>query len=207
MRRLHRWFWREGLDLTYQLGGLRLRRYPTLAEILSARTPEGQALGFLADEVAFRRMLTIQRSGRVVPVVGDLTGGRAMCGVASELRRRGLTLGALYLSNVEQYVFEYGSWSKWVATLRSLPCHPDAVLIRSFFENERGPVPDPPKTVVGQLARTVSVAARVYLRPGPLPPHQMNVVVHRLDSFLAREALRSYRGYREVVCDTELVAS
>lgn len=203
MRRIHGHFFRQGPLLTFQLHGLRLRRYPTLAELLTARTPEGTTAGFLADENAFRRVQALELSNGVVPIVGSVQGS-VIPRIAELLNQRKLQLGALYVSNVEQYVFENGEWQSWVENLRKLPLCSDAILIRTYFENEQGPVPDPPTSLVGQLRRTFAVAREVQRKRGLLDLHRMRTVVHHAHTFLEREHLRSYTGYRELVCDRSL---
>jgi len=203
---LHRYFWRYGTELTFQLGGLRLRRYPTLENMLRATTPDGHPLGFLACERTFRRISALERGSRVVPVVGDIS-GRALLRFGAELRARGLRVGAIYISNVEQYLFENNVWSDWVTNLEQLPWHSDALLIRSYFENHAGPVPDPPKSLVGQLRRTGAVAWQLRSVKGELPVHQMRTIVHRASAFLERQRRQSYLGFRELVCDETLRGS
>jgi hypothetical protein len=203
MRQIHRAFWSYGLDISFQLEGLRLRRYPTLASLISGSTPEGEKLGFLANETTFRRIQRLEAVGGVVPIVGSVT-GPVLERVADELHRRGTQLGALYLSNVEQYLFENGVWHRWISKLRKLPIHPEAILIRSYFQNEQGPVPDPPKSLFGQLRRTLEVANQVRRNEGPLALHQMKTVVHSARAFLDQEQTRGYSGYRELVCDRNI---
>lgn len=204
MRRIHHHFFCHGLSLTFQRHGLRLRRYPTLAELLMARIREGKASGFLAEENVFRRVQSLELANAVVPIVGSLQ-GRVVSRLSELLHRRNLQLGGLYVSNVEQYVFENDQWRSWIDNLRQLPLAPEAILIRSYFENEQGPVPDPPKTLVGQLRRTYEVAREVHRARGPLNLHRMRTVVHHAHTFLERERLQGYTGYRQLVCDRSLV--
>jgi len=203
IRRIHRHFWRHGLETNFQQGGLRLRRYPTLTNLLGMLTPEGAPLGFLANEATFLRIQAIENAHGVIPVVGSLQGG-VLLRVADQLRRRGLQLGAIYVSNIEQYLFENGQWDAWVAVLRSLPCHHDAILIRSFFQNEHGPVPEPPRSMLAQLRLTIAVTNHVRRNQGPLALHQMKTVVQSVKAFLERERIQPYTSYREVVCDRSI---
>ncbi len=202
---LHRCFFRRQLAITFQLAGPRLRRYPTLRDQLEARDASGRQLGFLASEAAFRAVREAERGSRVLPVVGDLGGEVAVRAVGAEIRRRGEQVGAIYVSNVEQYLFERGTFARWVDNLRSLPLHPEAVLLRAYPEAEDGqPAPDAPRTLFAQLRRSASLAARAYARPGDRPLHVMPTIAHRIAPFLDRA--ETYRGFRELVCDVDLLA-
>lgn len=201
---IHRWFWKRQLDLTFQLEGIRLRRYPSLCDLLCARSAEGETAGFLASEAHFRAVQALERNSRVVPVVGDFAGPKTLAALGRTLALRQLKFGALYLSNVEQYLFEMGAWKPWLTNLERLPCHPEAVVIRSFFSNQDGPVPDAPATVLAQLHRSLTVAAETYLSNSPLPVHGMTTVVHRLRPFLDCARQGKYQGFRDVVCDRSI---
>lgn len=203
---IHRCFWKKQLEITFQLDGPRLRQYPSFLDLLQARSPDGRQLSFLASERAFRLVQDMQRSSRIVPVVGDLGGDFALRELGNELRRRQLLIGALYVSNVEQYLFENGTFGRWVENLRSLPCHPEAVLIRSYPESDLGdPVPDTPRSLLGQVRRSIALATRVYQHPDQKPVHRMPTVTHALGQFLERERRAGYGSFRELVCDTELL--
>jgi hypothetical protein len=159
----------------------------------------------LASEEAFRTVQALQRSSHIVPVVGDLGGEFALQAIGNELRQRNAMLGAIYISNVEQYLFEAGTYRRWVNNLRSLPIHPEAILIRSYPESETGEaVPGTPTTLIGQIRRSVALAARVYLHPNRKPVHRMPTVTHRLAIFLQREKEANYRSFRELIADAEL---
>lgn len=206
MRQIHRQFWRHGLEVSFQLEGPRFRQYPNLATLLCARNPAGEALGFLANETVFRRIQTLENANGVIPAVGSLHGG-VLLRIGKEIERRGLQLGALYVSNVEQYLFENGQWQSWVDVLRRLPCHSSAILIRSYFQNEYGEVPDPPSSLGEQLRRTLKIARQVRRRRGPLSEHKMKTVVHGVHAFLEKQMSHSYTRYRELVSDRSLVPS
>lgn len=204
VRRIHRCFWRSGTKITFQLRGLRLRRYPTLESQLRASSPDGRQLGFLADEGTFRRVTVHQRASRIVPIVGDISGS-ALLRTCAVLRARALRVGAIYISNVEQYLFENDHWTAWVDHLKQVPAHDDAILIRSYFENDQGRVPDPPTSLWRQLERTWNVMRETDFGRRELPVHRMRTVVHDLRAFLERERSRPYQGYRQLVCDETIV--
>src|SRR5690606_18769331 len=61
----------------------------------------------------------------------DHTGPKALRDVGRYIRQHGGTVGAFYTSNVEQYLFRYGTWSRFAANLGTLPLTDDSVIIRS----------------------------------------------------------------------------
>lgn len=204
LKHLHRWFWLKQLDITFELEGLHLRRYPTFQNLLRACSPDGKMLSFLAAEVVFQKIKRMEQDSRVIPVVGNFAGNFSLKAIGRKLHEEGQLIGAIYVSNVEQYLFEHRQWAQWIQNLHYLPCHPETVIIRSFFKDERGPSPDPPSTFVGQLKRSVRIATKAFLEPEKRPIHQMSTVVHRLQPFLECEKRKGYRSYREVVCDPKI---
>jgi hypothetical protein len=203
---IHNWFWKKQLDITFQLTGPRLRHYPSFQTLLAACCPDGRQLGFLASEQAFRKVQQMQLESRVLPLVGDLGGEYAVRDAGDELRRRGLQLGALYVSNVEQYLFEDGIFDRWMDNLRSLPLHPEAVVIRAYPETDDGqPAAELPNSLLGQLRRSATIAAEAFLHPDRRKVHRMPAVVHRLSRFLERERTVGYRSFRALVVDAELL--
>jgi hypothetical protein len=72
-------------------------------------------------------------ANRIVPVVGDLSGPDALRELGSVLREMGVPLSAFYTSNVEFYLWQAGTFERWVANLRALPIDDHAVVIRSNF--------------------------------------------------------------------------
>ena len=78
-------------------------------------------------------MRRLQREDRVIPVVGDLAGPRAVKAIGAYLRETNRTVSVYYLSNVEQYLFRNGGFPAFVDNVRSLPTKPNSILIRSRF--------------------------------------------------------------------------
>jgi hypothetical protein len=134
---MHRTFFEQQLELTFELHETTGRDYPTLRELLVAQDPEGRRLGFLATRAGFETVQRLHRLNRIVPVVGDFAGTQALQGVATELRRRKLPVSAFYVSNVEQYLFEPAKWTQYVANVLALPTRDDAVFIRCYLDQGR----------------------------------------------------------------------
>ncbi|HET7039826.1 MAG TPA: hypothetical protein VFH97_08050 [Gemmatimonadales bacterium] len=132
--RFHRTFIQEGLDLRFETFGRgAVWYYPTWRDLMTERDREGRQTGYLAREDDYAFLRTLQRRDRVVPVVGDFAGPRALAGVGEYLRSRGLAVSAFYTSNVEFYLFRQGSFQTFAAAVARLPRSPRAVMIRSLF--------------------------------------------------------------------------
>jgi hypothetical protein len=69
----------------------------------------------------------------VIPVVGNLSGKAALANIARLIEQRGEKLSALYASNVEFYLFNDGSFPRFVENLARLPHTKDSLVIRSIF--------------------------------------------------------------------------
>jgi hypothetical protein len=130
----HRSFFDKQLELRFELHEANGRRYPTLRELLTQKDPDGKARGFLAVEESFRFVQEMEKDGRILPVVGDFAGDRAMPGIAAEIKKRGLTVSAFYVSNVEQYLFEPGVWTKWARNVAALPIDDRSLFIRCYLD-------------------------------------------------------------------------
>lgn len=134
MRRFHDEFAHGGLDLTFTSAGRIARRpYPTIRRLYLETDLEGNQSGYLASEDRWQRVRRLQRSNRIVPVVGDLAGPLAMRNIATYLRDTRRTVSAFYVSNVEMYLFRAGTFQAFAANVRALPTGPSSVLIRSWF--------------------------------------------------------------------------
>lgn len=156
IRSIHARFAADGLDLRFNTHGRApLPEYPTLRRLVLERDEDGRRASYLADEASYRRMRSLQRENRVIPVVGDLAGGHAVRAIGAEARGRGLTLSAFYTSNVEQYLFRAGSFPRFMDNLPSLPVDDGSVIIRSHFDRFRRLRPPAPGYVSTQLLDAV----------------------------------------------------
>jgi len=68
-----------------------------------------------------------------VPVVGNLAGSRAMGAIAAYLREKHWPVSAFYTSNVEQYLFQSGTFGAFAANVAALPADSSSTIIRSWF--------------------------------------------------------------------------
>lgn len=134
---IHRRIFDDQLSLRFSLKEANGRRYPTLGEMLAATDRGGKARGFLAEERLYQTVATMQREHRIIPVVGDFAGDKAMPGVAAALARDGEKLGAFYVSNVEQYLLEPAVWARWRRNVAALPRAEGAVFVRAWLDQGR----------------------------------------------------------------------
>lgn len=133
----HRAFFKGQLDIKFALKQASGRKYPTLRELLGEKDPEGHARGFLASEEAFRFVQTMEREGRVIPIVGDFAGDRALPGIAAHLAQEKLEVSAFYVSNVEQYLFDPKVWPRWARNVAALPKSDKSLFIRAYLDQGR----------------------------------------------------------------------
>jgi hypothetical protein len=176
IRRFHREFIRYGLDLQFTSTGRQPRYYyPTLRELILERDLEGNRAGYLATEDAWRFLKSLQARDRVIPVVGNLAGTLAFPAVSREIAARNERVSALYVSNVEMYIWRDGSFPQFAATAARMPRDARSVIIRSFFGGGFG-----------------------QSHPLRREPHYSTQLVQSLDDFAAREA-RGWTSYWDVV--------
>lgn len=163
LERIARAFFEKQLELAFELKQHSSRRYPTFAELVTATDLSGRAQGFLGSEASYARIARLQRENRIIPVVGDFAGDRALLGIAGEIRTRGLTTSAFYVSNVEQYLLgDAQTWQRWVRNLRALPANSRTLLIRAYLDQGRRHPAQPEgqrtATVLQPLATTLESA-------------------------------------------------
>jgi hypothetical protein len=133
-------FVKAGPDIRYSIppGPLRFAplEFPSYADLMRQTDAEGESHGYLATEANFRVLKEFERQNRIVPVVGDFAGNRALPGIGQYLRQHGSMVTAFYVSNVEMYLFnDLLAWRRFYATLASLPADRNSTLIRSYNLN------------------------------------------------------------------------
>ena len=166
LRRFHDEFATQGLALTFtSRGRMNRRNYPTVRELYLQTTDEGDTAGYLATDERWRVVRALQRRHRIVPVVGDLAGPRAVQAIAAHLRETRRTVSVLYVSNVEMYLFQNGVFPAFVANVRSLPAGPSSVLVRSWFGRGAMLPSSVPGHLSTQLLQTVPRFLELTARP------------------------------------------
>jgi hypothetical protein len=124
------WF---GPSITYnssQPGG-RGNNMATYADLMSATDADGAVRSFLASEETFRFIRDLESRNLIVPVVGNFGGAKALRAVGQYVRDHGATIAAFYLSNVEQYLTQDGTWGQFCANVATMPLDETSTFIRS----------------------------------------------------------------------------
>ena len=163
IRRFHNEFIRQGLDLRFTSSGRAPRYYyPTLRQLIVERDLDGNKASYLATEENWRFLKDLQARDRVIPVVGNLAGTKAFPAISREISARQERVSALYVSNVEMYIWREGSFGTFAETAARLPRNERSVIIRSFFGGGFGqshPL-NRPEHVSTQLVQTLDDFAR-----------------------------------------------
>jgi hypothetical protein len=134
IERFHRRFIEAGFDLRFQSTGRPPRSYyPTYRDLMLAEDPSGRRACFVASEDSSQFVKTLHARDLIVPVVGDVSGEKAFAAIGRLVRQRGERVSALYVSNVEFYLFSSGTFPSYLDNLRNLPRAANAVVIRSVF--------------------------------------------------------------------------
>jgi hypothetical protein len=100
-------------------------------------------------------MKDLERRNALVPIVGDFTGPKALRAIGDFARKRGTTISAFYVSNVEEYLRQDHTWQTFCANVATLPIDDASTFIRAV----RGTEPGSP--VDGFATRLFPMAAEV----------------------------------------------
>jgi hypothetical protein len=133
--RFHAEFMQQGLELRFS--SFRRRNagmYPTLRSLLVARDLAGDMRSYLAREDDWQAVKALHAADRIIPVVGDLAGAKALAAIGRDARGRGLRISALYTSNAEMYVWRDGCFPAFARTVAELPVDTASVIIRSYAD-------------------------------------------------------------------------
>lgn len=146
-------FHRKGIDLTYEIPGRpELDFFPSWGSLMEETDLEGNLGHYLETRAGFLYLKKVAEENRLIPVVGNLAGGKALRSVGEELKRRGLKLGILYISNVEFYLFRNGTMGNFLDNVKTLPVNDTSILIRSYFNQLTGYRESHPYSVPGHLS-------------------------------------------------------
>jgi len=91
----------------------------------------GVARSYLATEDNFKVLKELEEKNLMVPVVGDLSGPKAVRAIGRYLKEHGATVSAFYLSNVEQYLQRSNTMGKFLCNVASMPLDEHSTFIRS----------------------------------------------------------------------------
>jgi hypothetical protein len=166
LRRSHQAFYDDGLDIRFSLKEQSFRKYPSLRELVLQEDPDGDRAGFLASEETFRYVQRMQRENRIVPLVGDFAGDRAMPALAEHMKEQKETLRAFYVSNVEQYLLVDGKWWKWQKNVAAFPIDEHSLFIRCYLDQGK---PHPAQMTGHRTTTTLHPIAAFNERDKPYP--------------------------------------
>jgi hypothetical protein len=128
-------FFASGPEISYSNTARGWGAYPTFRDLQIAADDSGVQRGYLASAASYRRVRSLQLRNLIVPVVGDFAGSTAIRSIGGWVRAHGGVVGAFYTSNVEQYLFENGSWERFAASVATLPLRRSSLFIRSCFND------------------------------------------------------------------------
>ena len=131
-------FVRVGPTLSYSVNSFGRggpMRYPSYQDLQMANDGQGMSRAYLASEENFVFLRTMERDNRLIPLVGDFAGPKALRSVGQYLAEHGATVSAFYTSNVEQYLFQNGVWPAFARNVGTLPLDEQSTFIRSCFNS------------------------------------------------------------------------
>ena len=89
---------------------------------------------FLTDQAQYDFLVGLVEGGKVFPVRGDLTKDRTMVAIGQAAKDAGLHIGAIYLSNAEQY-FHFSK--QYRANFQALPFNDKSVVLRTLPDGKK----------------------------------------------------------------------
>jgi hypothetical protein len=133
-----------GPEINYNSGTLNGRGrggggMPNYVDVMTATDPQGQQRSYLATEENFRFLRDFEGRNMLVPLTGDFGGKTAIRAVGQYLKDHGAVVGAFYLSNVENYLFQNqggpgnpnGGATNFYGNVATLPLDSFSTFIRS----------------------------------------------------------------------------
>jgi hypothetical protein len=153
-------FWEANLDIRFWFRGRWSWGYfPTLRGILLEKELDGDLGNFLARKEDYRFVRELHLQNRIIPVVGDFAGPKALRTVGDYLREKGYSVSAFYTSNVEQYLFRNGVFGDFAENIRHLPVSEKSLFIRAF-------------------------TGRGGFHPARVPGHRLTTILQKITTFL-----------------------
>ncbi len=171
-------FQKEGLRISFHFGQANAWGnyfgFPTLRELILQPDLNGRPGNFLTNDDDYEFVRNLQRKNRVIPVVGDFAGPKALAGVGDYLTRHGYTVAAFYTSNVEEFLFRNDVFENYVRNVRHLPIDSNSVFIRA-------------------------VSTRRELHPAQVPGHRIVTILEKISVFLHDYDAGAVVNYRDLV--------
>ncbi len=163
LEKVYRAFEAASMHISFRFAGAAGMFYggfPDLADLVMAKDLNGKLGNFLASEQDYNVVRNLQRNNRIIPVVGDFAGTKALAVVADYLKENGYTLSAYYTSNVEEFLFGDRVYDAFAENIRQMPIDDRSVFIRAL----RGGLPNHPAHIPGHRMITVLQKMKVFLK-------------------------------------------
>jgi hypothetical protein len=127
----------ENLSIQYRFGGPGWPnnpwgRFPALRDLILERDLSGRMGNFLISREDYDFLREMHERNRIIPVVGDFAGPKALASIAGYLKANGYEVSVFYTSNVEQYLFLNGVFRAYVENVKKLPITEKSLFIRAF---------------------------------------------------------------------------
>lgn len=177
LERVYSAFHQEGLGISFRTSLSNSGSYggfPSLKDLVLQTDLKGNLGNFLASEEDYRSVRNLHLKNRIIPVVGDFAGPKALAAVGGYLRKNGYTVRAFYTSNVEQFLFQNAVFGAFVENVRKLPIDSGSVFIRA-------------------------VSSRGQPHPAHVPGHRTTTVLQKISVFLKDYDEGAYSDYRDMV--------
>ena len=167
-------FYRDGIRIGYRAAGIYwggYSRFPNLRDLILQPDLNGIPGNFLASDEDYRFVRSLHMRNRIIPLVGDFAGPRAIASVGNYLQENGYTVRAFYTSNVEQFLFQNGVFESFVDNIRRLPIDANSVFIRAVTRGH----------------------------PAYVPGHRTTTLLQRISVFLQDYDEEAYPDYRSLI--------
>jgi hypothetical protein len=135
--------------------------FPTFREILAETDLNNKQGNFLASADDYNFVRGLHEKNLIIPVVGDFGGKKALAAIGEYLRKYGYTVSAFYTSNVEQYLFDGGSFTAFANNVRKLPLTDKSFFIRAIISMRYS---HPAQSVRGGFTLTLLQQMPVFLK-------------------------------------------
>lgn len=153
----------NGPGIRYNMGGANSGRgygrggMPNYANLMTETDSTGNHSAYLATDEAYNYVKNMEERNMIVPFTGDFAGPKALRAVGQYVRDHNAVIQAIYVSNVEQYLWQGAgdNWRKYYENVATLPTDSGSVFIRSAT-NGYVPLNQNPR----QLVRQQSINSR-----------------------------------------------
>ena len=163
LERVYGAFKEGNLSVSFRFAGARgpfgYGGFPMLKDLLLATDLDGKVGNFLATTEDYDFVRDLQRKNRIIPVVGDFAGKKALVVVGDYLKENGYTVSAYYTSNVEEFLFGDEVFNAFVENVKRLPVDERSVFIRAMRTSGSHPAHIP-----GHRMTTVLQKIQVFLK-------------------------------------------